>query len=129
MGLSRTELSLTNMLTRVRIELSALVDTGALHMCVTAAQARQLGFDPEECSTRLVFLADGRQIEVPRIAPVEIGFANRKYATEALVLGDEALMGVLPIEAMDLIVDPGSRGVKVNPDHPNFPVSHAKGFR
>lgn len=66
-------------------------------MCVTGTQARQLGFDPEECSTLLVTLADGRQIEAPRIRPIEIAFANRTYATEALVLGEAALMGALPI--------------------------------
>ena len=129
MGLSRTQLRLTNLFTKASIDLSALVDTGAVHMCVTEAQARQLGFDPEECSTQIVTLADGRQPEVPKIRPIEIAFANRTYATEALVLGDEALLGVLPLEAMDLIVDPRSRSVVVNPEHPNYPVTLAKGAR
>ena len=129
MGLARADLKLTNMFKKTSIEISALVDTGAVHMCVTLAQARQLGFDPEECVTQIVTLADGRQIEVPKIRPVEIAFANRTYATEALVLGDEALMGVLPLEAMDLVIDPRGQRVVVNPEHPNFPVTYAKGLR
>ena len=129
MGLARADLKLTNMFKQTSIEISARVDTEAVHMCVTQAQARQLGFDPEECVTQIVTLADGRQIEAPKIRPVEIAFANRTYATEALVLGDEALMGVLPLEAMDLIVDPRAQRVEVNPEHPNFPVTHAKGMR
>ncbi len=92
-------------------------------MCVTPAQARQFGFDPEAFSTQLVTLADGRRIEAPKIRPFEIAFANRAYATEALVLGDEALMGVLPLEAMDLVVDPRAQRVVVNPAHPIRPVS------
>lgn len=129
MGFSRADLKLTNLFTNASIDISALVDTGAMHMCVTDAQARQLGFDPEEFSTQLVTLADGRQIEAPKIRPLEIAFANRTYATEALVLGDEALMGVLLLEAMDLIVDPQAQRVMVNPAHPNRPVSIAKGMR
>ena len=129
MGLARADLKLTNMFKKTSIEISALVDTGAVHMCVTLAQARQLGFDPEECVTQIVTLAEGRQIEVPKIRPVEIAFGNRTYATEALVLGDEALMGVLPLEAMDLVIDPRGQRVVVNPEHPNFPVTYAKGLR
>ena len=129
MGFSRTDLKLTNLFTKTSIDVSALVDTSALHMCVSEEQARQLGFDPEEFSTQLVTLADGRQIEVPKIRPVEIAFANRTYATEALVLGTEALMGVLPLEAMDLVVDPQAQRVVVNPAHPNQPVGIAKGMR
>jgi clan AA aspartic protease len=129
MGFSRADLKLTNLFTRASVEISALVDTGALHMCVTPEQARQLGFDPEEFSTQLVTSADGRHIEAPKIRPIEIAFANRTYATEALVLGNEALMGVLPLEAMDLMVDPQAQKVIVNPAHPSRPVSIAKGFR
>ena len=129
MGLARANLKLTNLFTQKSIDISALVDTGAVHMCVTESQARQLGFDPEECSTQFVTLADGRQKEVARIRSIEVAFANRSYATEALVLGDEALLGVLPLEAMDLLVDPRSQRVIVNPAHPNFPVTPAKGVK
>ena len=129
MGFSRIDLKLTNLFTKATLDVSALVDTGALHMCVTQEQARQLGFDPEEFNTQIVTLANGRQIEAPKIRPIEIAFANRTYATEALVLGDEALMGVLPLEAMDLLVAPRAQKVVVNPAHPNRPVSIAKGMR
>ena len=126
MGLSKVQLTLTNMFKKNSIEISALVDKGAVHMCVTQAQARQLGFDLEECVTQIVTLADSRQIEVPKIRPIEIAFANRTYVTEALVLGDEALMGVIPLEAMDLVIDPRGQHVVVNPEHPNYAVSLAK---
>ncbi|MFM2397233.1 MAG: hypothetical protein RLZZ144_483, partial [Pseudomonadota bacterium] len=108
------------------IEVNALVDTGATFMCVTEEMALQLGFDTTEVSRHVVTLADGRQIKVPRIAPIDISFGNRSYVTEALVLGDEPLMGVLPLEAMDSLVDPLRQQLVVNPSHPNFPVALAK---
>ena len=126
MGTIHADLTITNLFTKQSLVTKALVDTGATFMCVTEAIAVQLGFDTTEVSRHLVTLADGRQIRVPRIAPIEIGFANRSYVTEALVLGDEPLMGVLPLEAMDLLVDPLRQQLVVNPEHPNFPVALAK---
>ncbi|MFI3155175.1 MAG: clan AA aspartic protease [Methylococcaceae bacterium] len=126
MGTTYAELKLTNLFSKQSVTVRALVDTGATFMCVTEAIAVQLGFDSTEVSRHIVTLADGRQLKVPRIAPIEIIFGNRSYITEALVLGDEALMGVLPLEAMDLLVDPLREQLIVNPAHPNFPVALAK---
>lgn len=127
MGTTYATIKLTNLLNRhLVIEVKALVDTGATFLCVPNSVAIQLGFDPEEMSTTTVTLADGSSRKVPRIGPIEIVFSNRTCMTEALVLGDEALMGVLPLEAMDLLVDPLRQQLIVNPEHPNFPVYLAK---
>lgn len=126
MGTTYAELKLTNLFSKQSVTIRALVDTTATFMCVTEAIAVQLGFDTTEVSRHIATLADGRQLKVPRIAPIEIIFGNRSYITEALVLGDEALMGVLPLEAMDLLVDPLREQLIVNPAHPNFPVALAK---
>jgi hypothetical protein len=45
-----------------------------------------------------------------------------------MVLGDEALLGAIPMEDMDLVVLPGARQVAVNPANPNIAVSIAKGL-
>jgi clan AA aspartic protease len=126
MGATYAELKITNLFNKQSVEVNALVDTGATFMRVTEEEALQLGFDINEVATHVVTLADGRQIKVPRIAPIEITFGNRSYVTEALVLGNEPLMGVLPLEAMDLMVDPLRQQLVVNPAHPNFPVASAK---
>ena len=126
MGATYAELKLTNLFSKQSVTVNALVDTGATFMCVTEAEAVQLGFDISEVAQHVVTLADGRQIKAPRIAPVEIAFGNRSYVTEALVLGNEPMMGVLPLEAMDLQVDPLRQQLVVNPAHPNFPVALAK---
>ena len=126
MGATYAELKITNLFNQWSVDVSALVDMGATFMSVTEEEALQLGFDINEVTTHVVTLADGRQIRVPRIAPIEIIFGNRSYVTEALVLGNEPLMGVLPLEAMDLMVDPLRQQLVVNPAHPNFPVASAK---
>ncbi|MEP6678919.1 MAG: retroviral-like aspartic protease family protein [Betaproteobacteria bacterium] len=126
MGETRAKLKITNLFSRTEMEVDALVDTGATFMCITEAMALQLGFDTSEVRQQLVTFADGTQHWKPKVAPVEIAFGNRAYVTEAIVLGNEALLGVLPLEAMDLLVDPVNRRLIPNPEHPNYPVASAK---
>ncbi len=126
MRLTYAPLKLTNLFNRQSVEVSALVDTGATFMCVSEEVALQLGFDISEVSQQVVTLADGHQRKVPKIAPIEIRFGNRSYVTEAVVLGDESLLGVIPMEAMDLIVDPRQQILIANPQHSNYPVALAK---
>ncbi len=126
MGLTYAKLTLTNLFGKQQIEVNALVDTGATFMCVTEEIALQLGFDTTEVTRQVVTLADGHQRKVPRIAPIEIAFENRSYITEAVVLGNEPLLGVIPMEAMDLVVHPRLQTLVINPLHPNYPVALAK---
>ena len=35
-------------------------------------------------------------------------------------MGDEVLLGAVPMEEMDLVVNPRDRSVDVNPDSPNI---------
>lgn len=126
MGLTYAKLKLTNLFNHRYVEVSALVDTGATFMCVTEEIALQLGFDITGVYQQVVALVDGHQRKVPKIAPVEIAFENRSYVTEAVVLGNEPLLGVIPLDAMDLIVDPRQQLLVVNPQHPNYPVALAK---
>lgn len=126
MGLTYAKLRLTNLFNHQQVQINALVDTGATFMCVTEEIAMQLGFDINEVSQQTVTLADGHQRKVPKIAPIEIVFENRSYVTEAVVLGNEPMMGVIPMEAMDLMVDPRNQTLIVNPQHPNYPVALAK---
>lgn len=126
MGLSYANLKLTNRFNGLSVEIRALVDTGALFMCVPEEIAAQLGFDTSEVQQRLVTLAEGSTRQVPVVEPIAIEFENRRYTTEALVLGNEPLIGCIPMEAMDVIVDPRSQRMIVNPAHPNFPVTIVK---
>jgi clan AA aspartic protease len=100
------------------------VDTGALTLCVPEHVAVQLSL--ETADTREVVTADGRKQKVPYVGPVEVSFENRKCFVGALVIGDEVLLGAVPMEDMDVIVSPAHRKLIVNPDSPNFPQALVK---
>jgi clan AA aspartic protease len=106
------------------ITVDALADTGALHLCLPSHIAIQLQLETVE--QKEVTLADGRKSLVPYVGPVQIQFGNRTGFSGALVLGDEPLLGAIPMEDMDLVVHPGSRTVMVNPANPNIAVSVVK---
>ncbi len=106
------------------INASALADTGALMLCIPEHLALQLRLETE--SVREVSLADGRQMNVPYVGPLKVSFGNRFCYVGALVLGDEVLLGAVPMEDMDLIVNPGRREVTVNPASPNIPHARVK---
>jgi len=40
--------------------------------------------------------------------------------------GDEVLLGAVPMEDMDLVINPATRSVTVNPQSPNIPSSPVK---
>jgi hypothetical protein len=71
-------------------------------------------------------LADGSQTLVPYVGPIEIRFKNRIGFGGALVMGDQALLGAIPMEDMDLVIIPKTRTVDVNPNSPNIGTSVAK---
>lgn len=57
---------------------------------------------------------------------MELHFKNRVGFAGALVLGDEVLLGAIPMEDMDLVIIPKTRTVDVNPDSPNIATSIVK---
>lgn len=127
MGLTHATIGLKNAASGQVLQASCLVDTGALHLCVPAHLAIQLGFDPDTSgATREVTIADGSRHLVPYIGPLLVSFENRSCFVGALVLGDEPLLGAIPMEDMDLVVIPSSRKLVVNPLNPNVAVSVAK---
>ena len=126
MGLSRTEITLRNPRDHglAPLTVSALVDTGALHLCIPSHFAIQLKLDCLE--QREVTTADGVRRLIDYVGPVEIRFGNRGCFTGALVLGDDILLGAVPMEDSDLVVSPATRSVTVNSASPNIPTSSAK---
>ncbi|MBK9276038.1 MAG: clan AA aspartic protease [Flavobacteriales bacterium] len=105
------------------VEVDALVDTGAVHLCIPEHVRIQLKL--EAIGEKEVTLADGSKRLVPYVGPIEIKFKNRTGFAGALVLGDRVLLGAIPMEDMDLIVIPKTRTVDINPDSPNIASSIA----
>jgi len=106
------------------VEIEALADTGSVHMCIPERIKIQLQL--EEKDAKEVTLADGSNRLVPYVGPIELRYENRVGYSGALVMGDEPLLGVIPMEDMDLVVVPGTRQVIVNPLSPNIASSIAK---
>ena len=106
------------------IEVSALADTGAVHLCIPEHLAIQL--QVEALEQREVVLAYGRRRTVAYVGPIEVRFQNRRCFTGAMVLGDEVLLGAIPMEDMDLVLRPQLQSIDVNPESPNIAVSLAK---
>lgn len=126
MGLIFTSISLSNPVNPVlqAIEASALVDTGALHLCIPEHVAIQLNL--LELEKREVTIADGSKKLCSYVGPIKVAIGDRSCFTGALVLGDSVLLGAIPMEDMDLVVHPTRRKVVPNPDSPNIPSSSAK---
>ena len=106
------------------ITVKALVDTGAMTLCIPEHIAIQLQL--QEIEKREVTTADERRHVVPYVGPVQIQFANRTCFTGALVIGESVLMGAVPMEDMDLVVSPSGQTVTVNPNSPNIPSAVVK---
>ena len=60
------------------------------------------------------------------MGPIALKFKNRGCFTGALVLGDEVLLGAVPMEDMDVVVSPAKQKLTVNPESPNVAMSIAK---
>ena len=104
------------------VEIEALVDTGATMLILPADVVAQLGV--REQGRRNVVYADGRKDEIPWIGGVRLTVLGREMIASALVVpaGTTALIGQIPLEELDLIVDPKSRELSVNPASPDMPL-------
>ena len=106
------------------IEVEALADSGAVHLCIP--EHIQIQLKLEEIDKKEATLADGGKKIVPYVGPVAIRFKNRIGFSGALVMGDQVLLGAIPMEDMDLVIVPKDRRLDVNPASPNVASSLAK---
>lgn len=106
------------------VEVGALADSGAVRLCIPEHIRIQL--ELEEIDKKEVTVTDGSQKVAPYVGPVEIRFKNRIGFAGALVMGDQVLLGAIPMEDMDLVIIPKTRALDVNPSSPNMARSIAK---
>ena len=106
------------------LSVQALVDTGAMTICIPEHMAVQL--DLVEIEKREVTTADEKSHVVPYVGPLQIRFGKRTCFTGALIIGESVLLGAVPMEDMDLVVEPSRRTVTVNPKSPNIPSAVVK---
>jgi len=102
----------------------ALVDTGAVRTVLPVHVVQQLGL--KITGERIAEYADGRKDAVGVTEPLKIDIVGRTTVEEALVLGDEVIIGQTVLETLDLHVDCANKRLFPNPAHPDQPVVKIK---
>ena len=105
------------------VEIDALADAGATHLCIPPWIRDRLELEAAE--DKPVTLADGTHRMVAYVGPIELRYGGRTGFTGALVTGEEPLLGQLPLNDMDLIVVPNTLEVIPNPANPGAGGSFA----
>jgi len=105
-----------------RVEVEALVDTGAITLVLPADLVAALGVPLRD--RRTARLADGSTCEVGRVTGLRIEILGRDMTGDALVVpaGATPLIGQVQLEMLDLIVDPKSQEVRPHPRSPDVPM-------
>jgi predicted aspartyl protease len=106
--------------TKIRaLTAAAMPDTGAWTLVINEETRQKLGLAVE--GSILSTLADGSTTKYKQTEAVKIQWKNRSTTQQALLVpeADDILLGALPLEAMDLMVDPvNERLVGVHGDQP-----------
>jgi clan AA aspartic protease len=108
---------------RVRmVQIEGLVDPGATTLVLPADVVAQLGLAVR--GIKKVRYADGRVAQIPWVAGLIVEILGRETSCEAFVehAGTTPLIGQIPLEALDLLVDPKTRELRVNPASPDAPL-------
>ena len=101
------------------IDALALVDSGAIDLCVPRHVANQLHLSVVD--RREITLADGRRQVVDYAGPIRVEVFGRSAFTGAMVMGETVLLGAIPMQAMDVLIDPRRERLIPNPENPNIP--------
>ncbi len=99
------------------VDVEAVVDTGAIRSVIPEEVARALGL--RILPGRPALLADGNRAPAGRAENLRFEILGRLTQEEAIVWGDEVLIGQTTLEATDLVVDCANRTVYPNPGNPS----------
>jgi predicted aspartyl protease len=101
-----------------RVEVTdALVDTGATYLSMPKRLIKQLGFD-KPFSTREAQTSAGKA-SYGMYGPVRLTIQDRIYHGDVAEVADDCpiLIGQLPLEGLDFVVDPQGQRLIGNPRH------------
>jgi clan AA aspartic protease len=88
-----------------------LVDTGAETLVITEAIQQELGLKAR--AEKMVRMANNDSVNIKKADPVEVHWKNRSMVCRPWVIpgAQKALLGLIPLEDMDLMVDPSGQTV------------------
>lgn len=100
-----------------KISVNALVDTGSLRMVINENIQEYLQLPVVDY--RPLHLASGKVLECPVVAPLMIRYKDETTHCSAIVMPDDAepLLGAIPLEEMNIIIDPQRQELIPNPRH------------
>ena len=98
----------------------AFVDTGAMRTVLPRDVVTRLGLAIRD--SRVTEYADGRRQTVDLTEPIVVELQGRNTVEDALMLGDEVLIGQTVLQSLDLLVDCRGERLIPNPTHPDGPV-------
>ena len=109
-----------------RMQVTALVDSGAYMLVINENIRAQL--DLGKIDEKEAVLADGSLRKLDIVGPLDVRFENRATTVRAMVLPGEAevLLGAIPMEDMDVVIDPRQQKLIVNPESPYLPKMSLK---
>lgn len=101
-----------------QMKVEMMVDTGAYMICINEELKNQLGLEINDRQEGVLANGDRHLFDIA--GPIEIRIHNRRTISEAIVLPGKAepLLGSIPLEAMDLLVDPKMGQLVVPKDRP-----------
>src|SRR5215469_10321452 len=88
------------------VTVTAIVDTGAYSIMLDEETSQKLGL--EKTGEQKIRIANGERLPCPVTGPVEINWKDRQSVMRAIAVPNlpQTLLGLLPLEEMDLIVHP-----------------------
>jgi len=109
-----------------RMRVTALVDSGAYMLVINENIRAQL--DLGKVDEKEAVLADGTLRKLDIVGPLDVRFENRATTVRAMVIPGEAevLLGAIPMEVMDVVMDPRQQKLIVNPESPYLPKMSLK---
>ena len=137
MGAVRTQVKLTNAIDEALVsrgmlaprllrecQKEALVDTGSVYLVISSKMVQQLGL--RIIGQQVVKYADGRRETVGVTEAILVEIEGRRTTEDALVTGDEVLIGQVVLEKLDFLVDCKNQRLIPNPENPEYPVTYIK---
>ncbi|MDR0312323.1 MAG: retroviral-like aspartic protease family protein [Treponema sp.] len=90
---------------------TAVVDTGAMHLVINEKLREKLGLEIKE--EKYVLVANGQRVHSKVTDAVEVHWKNRETIVQAVVIPEapSILMGAIVLEGMDLMVNPVTQEV------------------
>ncbi len=137
MGAIRVEVKLTNAVDEELVsrgvlapsllrskDILALVDTGAITLVIPSPLREELGLRIRR--QQMAQYANGFEELVGVTGGVIVDCMGRQALVEALVVGNEVLVGQIVLESLDLLADCKNQQLIPNPASPDYPVAIIK---